>query len=68
MPRRNKLPKVQKYTPHIATCGTKHKFANQLSAQRQADMQMLQQPSLELAVYKCNTCKGWHLTSRPRPL
>lgn len=40
----------------------KKNYKNETEAQRMAELQMLENMSLELSVYKCNLCKYWHLT------
>lgn len=64
MPRRNNAPKQQRTPFQAGECSSKQRFANQVAAQRQAEILMLQQPGLELSVYHCHRCNGWHLTSR----
>ena len=63
MPRRNNTPKTTREHFTVQSCSQKRRFANKQAAQQQADLQMLQQPSLALGVYKCQLCRGWHLTS-----
>ena len=48
------------------SCANKRRYANKLAAERQAYLNMLNQPDLELSAYNCDNCKGWHLTSRQR--
>ncbi len=61
MPRRNKSVKNQQFV-FFETCRTKRRYNNEKEAQKIAEIQMLENMSLELAVYKCNECKFWHLT------
>lgn len=49
----------QNYT---SGCNGKRRFANEREALAAADYQMLLKPDLELAVYQCQFCGGWHLT------
>lgn len=65
MPRRNRQSKVVKRIYLPASCANKRRYANRLAAERQAYLNMLNQPDLELSAYNCDNCKGWHLTSRP---
>jgi len=61
MPRRNKS---QKNNPFISyeSCHNKRRYINEKDAQKIAELQMLENMSLELSVYKCDACKFWHLT------
>jgi hypothetical protein len=63
MPRRNRAPI---HTPFrdLRVPHTKRKFSNKESAQTAAELGMLQTTGLELSIYKCDQCGGWHLTSR----
>ncbi len=64
MPRKNKnTPHRRFISSHIA-CDSKRKFKNQPQAQQAAEYQMLLNTDLELSVYQCDTCLGWHLTRR----
>ncbi|QHU92913.1 hypothetical protein GWK77_01835 [Candidatus Saccharibacteria bacterium oral taxon 488] len=74
MPRRN-YPKNQPKSarmlvkPTLTTtdhdaCRRKRRFATEQIARRAADTQELMSPKLELDVYYCRGCDGWHLTSR----
>ncbi|MEP6710244.1 MAG: hypothetical protein ABJA64_00820 [Candidatus Saccharibacteria bacterium] len=47
-------------------CQNKRRFANEKDAQQAADDQMLMKMDLELSVYQCRLCGGWHLTRKPR--
>lgn len=60
MPRRNKS--IKHVQPVIKTCSPKRQFSNERLALEAADYQMLMKPNLELRVYKCGLCQGWHLT------
>ena len=67
MPRRNnRQSKAAKRIYSPTSCTNKRRYANKLAAERQAYINMLSQPDLELSVYSCDSCKGWHLTSRLR--
>lgn len=61
MPRHNRTPP---YTPPRPgqSCTAKRRFRSEFEAQRAAELQMLMQPTLELRVYHCPECGGWHLT------
>ncbi len=50
----------------ISGCQNKRKFRNEREALEAAEYQMLIKPSLELSVYKCDVCGGWHLTRQSR--
>lgn len=73
MPRKNhsrkpsKTPYLAWSTPHIAptlhmVCREKRRFPTEKQARYAADTQELTQPDLELDVYQCQQCRGWHLT------
>ncbi len=63
MPRRNKpihhTPFRLNERGHL-----KRAFHSEKEALHAAELQMLAQPRLELAVYKCDICGKWHLTSQ----
>ncbi|MEO7904430.1 MAG: hypothetical protein ABIR91_01400 [Candidatus Saccharimonadales bacterium] len=65
MPRRNQRPI---HTPFhfVSNCQSKRRFATEKQAQDAADHQMLIDMDLELSVYKCDICGGWHLTRAKR--
>lgn len=63
MPRRSETPKHQPFR-FGSNCESKRRFDTERKAQEAADYQMLMKPELELAVYKCELCGGWHLTRR----
>lgn len=50
-------------TPHVA-CREKRRFHTEKTAKEAADIQTLQHINLELDVYQCNYCRGWHLTRK----
>ena len=62
-----KMPRKNQTRPHTpfqftGSCQNKKRFKNEAEALRAADDQMLTNAPLELAVYKCEMCGGWHLT------
>jgi len=61
MPRRNKRIKPLA-TSVQADCTSKRRFNNEQSSLKAADDQMLINMNIELRVYKCDQCNGWHLT------
>ena len=61
MPRRNQTNKHQPFVLH-KSCNTKRCYPNRIEAQKIAELQMLENISLELSVYKCDECRFWHLT------
>jgi len=61
MPRRNKSIKYIK-TIFSYDCSDKRKYANEREAKETAEYQMLINPDLQLATYKCELCHKWHLT------
>jgi len=65
MPRRNQ---TAPHTPFkfASNCQQKRRFADEKSAQRTADHQMLVTSNLDLTVYRCELCSGWHLTRQSR--
>jgi len=61
------MPRHNKQIKHIVTslqtaCLSKRHFDNEQSALKAADDQILMNISLNLRVYKCDYCTGWHLT------
>ena len=66
MPRRNnqqKNPTIKRVTSMPAsTCKSKRRFSTEKIAIRAADDQMLKNSDLNLTIYKCSSCQGWHLT------
>jgi hypothetical protein len=44
------------------TCNSKRRFATKKLAEAAAEYQMLLKPELDLDVYVCGQCGGWHLT------
>ncbi|MDB5165493.1 MAG: iviTM7 [Candidatus Saccharibacteria bacterium] len=66
------MPRRTKSTPHhpfrfASNCDQKRRFDTEKKARDAAEYQMLIKPELELDVYKCELCGGWHLT-RQKPL
>jgi hypothetical protein len=61
MPRRNRTPKHEPFH-FVSGCQTKRRFLNEKLALAAAEIQELSDMSLELSVYKCDRCDGWHLT------
>ncbi len=61
MPRANKTIKHKPYTL-LFSCKNKRPYKNEKDAQNIAEIQMLENINLELAVYKCSECNFWHLT------
>ena len=62
MPRRNKTIPHKPYGGNDA-CAKKQRYANEKQALEVAAYQMLLKPALQLGVYKCTHCNGWHLTN-----
>lgn len=67
MPRKNRQIKHTRIEYSLATCDAKRKYRSQNEAEKVAEIQMLSNQGLELGVYKCNLCSGWHLTSATKP-
>lgn len=65
MPRRNNTP-VHKPFLFTPSCSQKRRFLKEREALDAAEHQMLIKPNLELSVYKCEHCGGWHLTRQTR--
>lgn len=75
MPRKN-YPKKRQKTLHIASptpdiastlyvaCREKRRFPTEKQALHDAETRMLGDITLELTVYRCAHCQGWHLTRR----
>jgi hypothetical protein len=63
MPRRNKTVPHQAYT-FVSHCQKKRRFSSEKEAKEAADIQMTLVSNVELGVYKCELCGGWHLTSK----
>lgn len=64
MPRRNNTPRHQPLV-FKSSCD-KRRFKTEREALAAADYQILIKPELELSVYKCQYCGGWHLTRQAR--
>jgi hypothetical protein len=65
MPRRNNTPRHNPFQPP-ASCAHKRRFKTEKLAAEAADTRMLIVPALELSVYQCDMCGGWHLTRQSR--
>ena len=66
MPRRNKITPHQRFN-FANNCQTKRRFSSENAALATAGYQMLIVPGLELTIYKCELCGGWHLTRQLVP-
>lgn len=62
MPRRNQQIQYIRPNLNVSTCDSKRRFVNQKNAVEAAEYQMLIKNDLELDVYQCDVCFGWHLT------
>lgn len=49
-----------------SNCDKKRRFTSEREANKAAEYQMLVKPELELFVYKCDLCGGWHLTRQTK--
>jgi len=65
MPRRQQPIRHQPFQPKD-NCAAKRRFPTEKQAVSAADTQMLVQPNVELHVYECPNCGGWHLTRTKR--
>jgi len=63
MPRHNKQKVHIPYRRSIS-CDHKKRYQNEIDANDMAELQMLQNPALELSTYKCDLCRYWHLTKQ----
>lgn len=63
MPRRHSSPKHTPFQP-ISGCSGKKRFNRREQAERAKDDAELTSIHLQLAVYRCDHCSGWHLTSK----
>jgi hypothetical protein len=63
MPRRNNIEKHRRFVISMP-CQDKRRYKNEKEALKIADLQMLENMSLELSIYKCDTCDFWHLTRK----
>lgn len=63
MPRHHKIIK-----PLVKTfrnsCDVKRRFTSEKAAQEAAEFRMLEHMTLDLEVYHCMECHGWHLTRK----
>jgi len=69
MPRRNPKHSSLRFTFTASnlqwnTCAAKRRFPTEKQALEAASIQMLTNFQLELSVYRCDICHGWHLTNR----
>ncbi len=62
MPRQNHTKPHQPFR-FASNCQQKRRYGNEREALEVAAYQMLLKPELQLGVYKCELCGGWHLTS-----
>lgn len=46
-------------------CSSKERYEDEHRAQRVADKCMEKRPGVELRVYDCMDCNGWHISSKP---
>lgn len=51
-----------RYQPAAKSCGGKVRYGHKHEAEQAATELMIIEPELQLRVYKCTTCSGWHLT------
>lgn len=65
MPRRNNNQQIKRIQFSNA-CEQKRRYNTQNIAESAAEDGMLRDMSLELSVYRCDYCSGWHLTSGSR--
>lgn len=63
MPRKNRQIKHTRIKYILNTCNNKQRYRSQNEAEKVAEIQMLINQNLELDVYRCDYCRGWHLTS-----
>lgn len=65
MPRRHIPQKHSRYQPPPSdqSCANKRRFPTEKQALYAAETQVLSDMQLTLGVYKCDSCRGWHLTS-----
>ena len=63
MPRRTKQGFDTKSYRFDLTCEGKRFFRTEAEALEAADMRMLENMSVTIAIYQCATCRNWHLTS-----
>jgi len=62
MPRKNRTPSPT-HVSSVLPCRQKRRFASEREALEAAEYQMLIKMSLQLGVYRCDYCRGWHLTN-----
>ncbi|MCX6728650.1 MAG: hypothetical protein NTV39_02695 [Candidatus Saccharibacteria bacterium] len=63
MPRKNRINKHQPLQLEKLVCNKK-RYDSDREAQKAAETQMLENMNLELSVYRCDTCRYWHLTRK----
>lgn len=62
MPRHNKTIPHKPPLPPIS-CAKKRRYISEKDALEVAAYQMTLKPEVELGIYRCMHCGGWHLTS-----
>jgi hypothetical protein len=65
MPRRNNT-QPHSHFRFTNGCDQKRRFVREKEALDAAEYQMLIKPTLDLSVYKCELCGGWHLTRQSK--
>lgn len=65
----HRTPKRPQITHQLArsiatSCAQKHAYPTKQQAVQAAEVQMLSNMQLHLAVYECTLCRKWHLTRR----
>ncbi|NCU29124.1 hypothetical protein EOM60_00750 [Candidatus Saccharibacteria bacterium] len=69
-PKRQKSPSANNQTVahwaswQTSTCQSKKRYSTEKIAKRELETRELIQSNLELDVYLCSVCNGWHLTSK----
>lgn len=57
-----KKPNIRYQNSDFVNCKSKKRYISEQKATYEAESKMLQDQNLELSVYKCDFCLGWHLT------